>query len=89
MDLKDPSILFDEKEGKVAVANRQKDPLYLFAALQRHLGYPTVPKPKPDDGSKQQILQMTRLLEQLSQRVKLLEEEQRGGFDLSNFYKKQ
>ena len=32
---------------------------------------------------------MTRLLEQLSQRVKLLEEEQRGGFDLSNFYKKQ
>ena len=89
VDLKDHSILFDEKEGKVAFANRQKDPLYLFAALQRHLGYPTVPKPKPDDGSKQQILQMTRLLEQLSQRVKLLEEEQRGGFDLSNFYKKQ
>ncbi len=36
-------VLFGEKEGKIALANRRKDPLYLFAALQRHLGYPTVP----------------------------------------------
>ena len=33
-------MLFGEKEGKIAWANRKKDPLYLFAALQRHLGYP-------------------------------------------------
>ena len=33
-------VLFGEKEGKIAWANRRKDPLYLFAALQRHLGYP-------------------------------------------------
>ncbi|HEX5103706.1 MAG TPA: hypothetical protein VFV87_07855, partial [Pirellulaceae bacterium] len=29
-------VLFGEKEGKIAWANRRKDPLYLFAALQRH-----------------------------------------------------
>ena len=33
-------ILFGEKEGRIALANRRKDPLYLFAALARHLGYP-------------------------------------------------
>ena len=38
-------ILFGEKEGRIALANRQKDPLYLFAALARHLGYPSVPRP--------------------------------------------
>src|SRR5262249_49319595 len=30
--------LFGEKEGKIAKANRGRDPLYLFAALQRQLG---------------------------------------------------
>jgi hypothetical protein len=34
--------LFGEKEGKIAKANRGRDPLYLFAALQRQLGYPEV-----------------------------------------------
>ena len=33
--------LFAEKEGKIAKANRGRDPL-LFAALQRQLGYPEV-----------------------------------------------
>ena len=40
-------VLFGEKEGRIALANRRKDPLYLFAALARHLGYPTVPRPGP------------------------------------------
>ena len=42
-----PSIptLFGEKEGKIARANRGRDPLYLFSALQRQLGYPEVPRP--------------------------------------------
>ena len=39
--------LFGEKEGKIAKANRGRDPLYLFAALQRQLGYPEVPRPRP------------------------------------------
>ena len=38
-------ILFGEKEGRIALAHRRKDPLLLFAALQRHLNYPTVPRP--------------------------------------------
>ena len=38
-----PSLppLFDEKEGRIASANRGRDPLYMFAALQRQ---PNTPK---------------------------------------------
>jgi len=79
-------ILFGVREGKIALANRQKDPLFLFAALQRQLDYPEVPRPKPFDDSPRQIAQMTRRLEQLAQRLKLVEEEQRSGIDLSRFY---
>jgi len=53
-------VLFGEKEGKIAWANRNKDPLFLFAALQRHLGYPAVPRLKPPDESPQQLHQMMR-----------------------------
>ena len=42
-------ILFGEKEGRIALANRRKDPLFLFAALSRHLGYPSVPRPVPEN----------------------------------------
>ncbi len=45
-------VLFGEKEGRIALANRRKDPLYLFAALARHLGYPTVPRPRPEDSNR-------------------------------------
>ena len=38
-------VLFGEGEGRIALANRGKDPLLLFAALHRHLGYPEVPRP--------------------------------------------
>jgi hypothetical protein len=79
-------VLFGVREGKIALANRQKDPLFLFAALQRQLDYPKVPRPKPVDDSPRQIAQMTRRLEQLAQRLKLVEEEQRSGIDLSRFY---
>jgi hypothetical protein len=80
-------VLFGEKEGKIAFANRQKDPLFLFAALQRHLGYPPVPRPKPVDDSPQLIPLLMRKLERVEQRLKLLEEEQReGAFDITKFY---
>ena len=79
-------VLFGEKEGKIAFANRGKDPLYLFAALQRHLGYPAVPRPKPADQTPQVIPQIMRRLERLETRVKLLDEEQRGGIDITQFY---
>src|SRR5690606_35957924 len=37
-------VLFGSAEGRIAWANRQRDPLLLFAALHRHLDYPEVPR---------------------------------------------
>ncbi len=79
-------ILFGEKEGRIALANRRKDPLYLFAALSRHLGYPAVPRPVPEDNSRTLLPTMQRKLERLEQRMKLLEEELRGGINLAKYY---
>jgi hypothetical protein len=79
-------ILFGDKEGRIALANRTKNPLFLFAAMQRHLGYPEVPKPKPIDDTPHLIPQMMRMLEQLEQRIKMIEDEQRqGAVDLNRF----
>ena len=80
-----PPVLFGTQEGRIALANRRKDPLLLFSALHRQLGYPVVPKPIPIDESKQLIPLMVRRLERLEQRLKLVEEEQRGGIDLTRF----
>ena len=80
-------ILFGTKEGKIAWANRKKDPLFLFAALQRQLGYPEVPRPKVFDDTPQVTARLVRRMEQLEGRIQLLEEEQRGGIDLSNFFR--
>jgi hypothetical protein len=79
-------ILFGEKEGRIALANRRKDPLYLFAALQRHLGYPSVPRPRPEDTQRYALPALQRRVERLEMRIKLLEEELRGGINLSRFY---
>ncbi len=81
-----PAVLFGEKEGRIAWANRRKDPLFLFAALQRQLGYPEVPRPPKVDESIDLVPQMARRLERLGARVKLLEEEQKGGIDITKFY---
>jgi len=80
--------LFGEREGRIALANRRKDPLYLFASLQRQLGYPNVPRPDPAAPEQALLPQLARRLEQLEMRLKLVEEEQRGGVDLSQFYKR-
>lgn len=80
--------LFAEREGRIAWANRRKDPLYLFAALQRQLGYPVVPRPRVRDTSADQLVQALRRLERLEVRMKMMEEEQRtGAADLSRFMK--
>ncbi|HEY2410973.1 MAG TPA: hypothetical protein VGI40_01945 [Pirellulaceae bacterium] len=81
-------ILFSEKEGKIAWANRRKDPLYLFAALQRHLGYPAVPRPKRPDESINLVPLLNMQVQRLEARIKLLEEEARGGIDITKFYGK-
>jgi hypothetical protein len=82
----DRPVLFGEKEGKIAWANRQKEPLLLFAALQRHLDYPVVPRPRPPDATPELVPQLLRRMERLETRMKLLEEEQRGGLDITKFY---
>ncbi len=80
-------VLFGEKEGKIALANRRKDPAWLFAALQRHLGYPQVPRVKKVDETKYLIPRLQARVDRLEARVKLLEEEARGGIDITKFYR--
>ncbi len=79
-------VLFGEREGRIAKANHGKDPLYLFAALQRQLGYPTVPRPKPPDQAANLLAQLDRRLQQLETRLKLLESEFKGELDITQFY---
>lgn len=81
-----PAVLFGEKEGRIALANRRKDPLYFFAALQRQLGYPPVPRPKRVDDSLDLVPQLLRRMERLEVRLKLIEEENKGGIDITKFY---
>ncbi len=81
-----PSI-FGEKEGKIAKASRGRDPLYLFAALQRQLGYPEVPRFRQRDDAKTKLEIITAKLRELEMRIKLTEGELRGNVDLSQFGK--
>ena len=81
----DRPILFGAKEGRIARANRGKDPLFFFAALQRQLGYPSIPRVKSVAPSAESPALLARRLERLEMRMKLLEEEGRGGIDLTRF----
>jgi hypothetical protein len=84
----DKPVLFGEKEGKIAAANRRKDPLFMFAALARQLGYPTVPRPPRPDESAEIVPQLVKKVDRLETRVRLLEEEQKGGIDITRFFGK-
>ena len=79
-------ILFGEKEGRIAMANRHKDPLLLFSALHRQLGYPEVPRPQPLDESREVLPLLLRRVDRMEARLKLLEEEVKGGIDIQRFY---
>jgi hypothetical protein len=79
--------VFGAKEGRIAGANRGKDPLYLFAALQRQLNYPEVPRPKPRDDLAAKLEVIQARLRELDARLKLVESEVRGQVDLSQFGK--
>src|SRR5262245_55308605 len=78
--------LFGEKEGKIAKANRGRDPLYLFAALQRQLGYPEVPKTRPRDDLAAHLETLRAKVREMEMRLKLVEVEQKSA-DLSQFLK--
>lgn len=79
--------LFGEKEGKIAKASRGRDPLYLFAALQRQLGYPEVPRFRERDDARSKLDVIQAKLRELEMRIKLTEGELRGSIDLSQFGK--
>ena len=81
-------MLFGVREGRIAKANRGKDPLYMFQALQRQLGYPAVPRRKPK--SEENVIHpaVEQRLQQMEKRLKLMEQELKGGIDLTEFYKK-
>jgi hypothetical protein len=79
-------FIFGEKEGRIALANRRKDPLFLFSAVQRHLGYPEVPRPTQADKENELIPQLMRRVERLEARLKIQEDENRGGMDITRFY---
>lgn len=79
--------LFGPKEGRIARANHGRDPLYLFAALQRQLGYPVVPRPRPHAEAGVRIETLQAKIRDLETRLKLLEAEVRGQVDLTQFGK--
>lgn len=86
---KDPSfepkspVLFGEKEGKIARANRGRDPLYLFSALQRQLGYPEVPRPYRPDEAEARIALLEQRVALLENRLKIAEGEIHNELDIS------
>src|SRR5215831_4860845 len=79
--------LFGVKEGRIARANHGRDPLYLFAALQRQLGYPVVPRPRPREDAGVKIETLQAKIRDLETRLKLVESEVRGQVDLTQFGK--
>lgn len=79
-------VLFGEQEGRIARANMGRDPLYFFAALQRHLDYPAVPHTKAAESTERLPGFLEARLQKIEQRLKILDMETRGGIDLTRFY---
>ncbi len=75
--------LFGEKEGKIARANRGRDPLYLFSALQRQLGYPEVPRPRRPDELEARVVLLEQRMAQLENRLKVAESDMQHDVNLS------
>jgi hypothetical protein len=79
--------LFAEKEGRIAKASIGRDPLFFFAALQRQLDYPEVPRPKPRDDTNKRIDALEVRIRELEARLRMTESEVRGTFDPTQFGK--
>ncbi len=79
--------LFEEREGKIAKASLGRDPLFLFAALQRQLNYPEVPRARPREDIASKFDQYEIKFREMESRIKMLESEVRGTFDPTQFGK--
>jgi hypothetical protein len=77
--------LFGEREGRIAFASRHRDPVFLFSALSRHLGYPGVPRLQRATEEENLVPLLQRRIEHLENRLQLMEEELRGGVNLNRF----
>jgi hypothetical protein len=62
--------------------------LYLFSALQRQLGYPEVPRPKPRDDMGTKFEALRAKVRELEIRLKLIDSEVKGQVDLTQFLAK-
>jgi hypothetical protein len=82
------AVLFGNQEGRIARANIGRDPLYMFAALQRQLGYPRVPRPEPVQAKTQLDEAIELRFQQMEAKIQVLESEIKGTLDLSEYYKK-
>jgi hypothetical protein len=83
------AVLFGEREGRIGWASRGRDPSFLFSALNRHLGYPKVPRPIHSHEEENQIPMLKRRIGLLESRLTLLEEQLKGGINLERFYVKE
>jgi len=81
--------LFGEKEGRIAAANRGRDPNYLFGALQRQLGFPHVPRPPKQSTQAKEIDDLKRRMKALESKLQILEGDVYGRTDVGAFVSKE
>src|SRR5580704_10603780 len=81
-------ILFSVQEGRIAKANRGKDPLYMFAALQRQIGHPAAPRRRAKETGPIIHPALEQRLQRIETRLKILDSEVKGEFNLSDYYVK-
>jgi hypothetical protein len=81
-------ILFGVQEGRIAKANRNKDPLYMFAALQRQIGHPAAPRVRAKEPGPLIHPVLEQRLQRIETRLKILDAEVKDEFNLSEFFVK-
>lgn len=82
-------IFFGVQEGRIARANRGKDPLFMFAALQRQLGFPSVPRAKAKPAEPIFHPALEERLQRIEKRLQIFESERKGDFDVSEYFAKE
>jgi hypothetical protein len=82
-------IFFGVQEGRIARANRGKDPLFMFVALQRQLGFPSVPRAKAKPAEPVFHPALEERLQRIEKRLQIFESEAKDEFDISEYFVKE